>query len=138
MTFTNTPAGIGSEILIKDDTGTNWTTGPVGIVDHVLTQSIKSGAPAGKYTVQWRIVSSDSHPIEGAFSFTANGTDTKMIEPTQTSTAPSTATDKDTSSAGLPWAGILAGVIVALVIITGLIVVRRQLKSTEKKDSQHL
>ncbi|PYI64903.1 copper resistance protein CopC, partial [Arthrobacter livingstonensis] len=136
MTFNNTPTAIGSEILIKDSAGTNWANGPVDIVDHVVTQGIKPGAAAGKYTVQWRIVSSDSHPIEGTFSFTANGTGTKVAGPAQTPTAAGTATD--TSSAALPWGGIIAGVIVVLAIITGLAMVRRQLKSTEKRDSQDL
>ncbi|RAN74325.1 copper resistance protein CopC, partial [Bacillus sp. SRB_336] len=91
MMFNNTPTAIGSEILIKDGTGTNWANGPVDIVDQVVTQGIKPGAPAGKYTVQWRIVSSDSHPIEGTFTFTANGTGTKVTEPAQTPTAAGTA-----------------------------------------------
>ncbi|MDP5226401.1 copper resistance protein CopC [Arthrobacter sp. YJM1] len=70
LTFSNNPIGIGSEVLVKDPSGTNWSNGPVDIVDNVVTQKLKDGAPAGKYTVQWRVVSSDSHPIEGTFSYT--------------------------------------------------------------------
>ncbi|RAN71279.1 hypothetical protein B5P43_33865, partial [Bacillus sp. SRB_336] len=70
------------------------------------------------------------------FSFTANGTGAKVTEPAQMPTAAGTATD--TSRAALPWGGIVAGVIVVLVIVTGLAVVRRQLRSTEKKDPQDL
>jgi hypothetical protein len=43
----------------------------VEIVDNVASQKLKAGAPAGQFTVAWRVVSSDSHPIEGTFSFTA-------------------------------------------------------------------
>jgi len=38
----------------------------------VASQKLKAGGPAGQYTVAWRVVSSDSHPIEGTFTFTAS------------------------------------------------------------------
>ncbi|AMM33576.1 Copper resistance protein CopC [Sinomonas atrocyanea] len=71
LTFDHTPIGVGTEILVKDPTGTNQADGPAKIVDTSVTQPLKSGAPAGKYTVVWRVVSADSHPIEGTFTFTA-------------------------------------------------------------------
>lgn len=73
LTFDHTPIGVGTEILVKDPTGTNQAEGPAKIVDNNVTQPLKPGAPAGTYTVVWRVVSSDSHPIEGTFTFTANG-----------------------------------------------------------------
>jgi copper resistance protein C len=71
VTFNNNPLGIGSSFSIKDAAGSEWADGAVEIVDNVASQKLKSGAPAGQYTVAWRVVSSDSHPIEGTFSFTA-------------------------------------------------------------------
>lgn len=71
VTLNNNPLGIGAAISIKDATGAEWAEGPVEIVDNVASQKFRAGAPAGSYTVAWRVVSSDSHPIEGAFSFTA-------------------------------------------------------------------
>ena len=71
VTFNNNPLGIGSSFSIKDAAGAEWADGPVEIVDNVASQKLKAGAPAGQYTVAWRVVSSDSHPIEGTFSFTA-------------------------------------------------------------------
>lgn len=71
LTFLHTPIALGSQILIRDEAGTNQSDGPVAVVDNHVTQPVKAGAPAGHYTVAWRIVSADSHPIEGTFSFTA-------------------------------------------------------------------
>jgi methionine-rich copper-binding protein CopC len=71
VTFSNNPLGIGSAFSIKDASGAEWADGAVQIVDNVASQKLKAGAPAGQYTVAWRVVSSDSHPIEGTFSFTA-------------------------------------------------------------------
>jgi methionine-rich copper-binding protein CopC len=71
VTFSNKPLGIGSSLSVKDAGGTEWADGSVQIVDNVATQKLRPGGPAGKYTVAWRVVSSDSHPIEGTFTFTA-------------------------------------------------------------------
>ena len=71
VTFNNNPLGIGAAFSVKDAAGTEWAEGPVEIVDNVASQKLKAGGPAGEYTVAWRVVSADSHPIEGTFAFTA-------------------------------------------------------------------
>ena len=40
-------------------------------MDNTVAQSIGPDAPAGTYTVQWRVTSADGHPISGTFGFTA-------------------------------------------------------------------
>ncbi|MDQ0754453.1 copper resistance CopC family protein [Arthrobacter sp. B3I4] len=71
LTLTNRPLALGSQIKVSDAAGTNWADGAVQILDNVASQRLKAGAPAGLFTVQWRLASSDGHPIEGTFSFTA-------------------------------------------------------------------
>ncbi|TLM87022.1 copper resistance CopC family protein [Pseudarthrobacter sp. NamE5] len=71
VTFNRNPLGIGASFSIKDSSGTEWADGPVEIVDNIASQKLRAGGPAGEYTVAWRVVSSDSHPIEGTFGFTA-------------------------------------------------------------------
>jgi methionine-rich copper-binding protein CopC len=73
VTFNNNPLGIGASFSVKDAAGTEWADGAVEIVDNVASQKLRAGGPAGEYTVSWRVVSSDSHPIEGTFGFTAAG-----------------------------------------------------------------
>jgi methionine-rich copper-binding protein CopC len=70
VTFNKNPLAIGSQFLVNDAAGTNWADGGVQIVDNVASQKLRSGAPAGLYTVMWRVASSDAHPIEGSFTFT--------------------------------------------------------------------
>ncbi|MFP3462039.1 copper resistance protein CopC [Arthrobacter globiformis] len=65
LTLNNTPIALGAEVLVKDETGTSQSLGPVVIEDNHFAQAVKAGAPAGRYTVEWRIVSSDSHPTGG-------------------------------------------------------------------------
>jgi methionine-rich copper-binding protein CopC len=131
LTFDHTPIEVGTEILVKDPTGTNQADGPAKIVDTNVTQALKPGAPAGKYTVVWRVVSADSHPIEGTFTFTAKAPGSGA--PAAAQSVPAQAAPAQTSPAsgssgggiGL-WIGI--GAAVLLVVALGAFLVRRALR----------
>ncbi|MDR6620845.1 copper resistance protein CopC [Sinomonas atrocyanea] len=143
LTFDHTPIEVGTEILVKDPTGTNQADGPAKIVDTNVTQALKPGAPAGKYTVVWRVVSADSHPIEGTFTFTAkapgsgtaapSGAQSTAGVPAAAQSAPAQAAPAQASSTsgssggGIGvWIGI--GVAVLLVVALGAFLVRRALR----------
>ncbi len=102
VTFNKNPLGIGAQFSVKDSSGAEWADGGVEIVDNVASQKLKAGAPAGAYTVAWRVVSSDSHPIEGTFGFTATAAATEG-SPSGVSTAAASASP--TASAGVPGMG---------------------------------
>jgi methionine-rich copper-binding protein CopC len=87
VTFNNNPLGIGAAFSIKDAAGTEWAEGPVDIVDNVASQKLKAGGPAGEYTVAWRVVSADSHPIEGTFAFTAASAGQAAVQATSPAAA---------------------------------------------------
>lgn len=126
LTFDRTPIAINSIVRVEDSTGTDQADGPVSIVDNRVSQAVKPGAPEGEYTVVWRVVSSDGHPIEGTFGFTAGGPNTDAA-PAPTATATST-------SSGLAGQLIVVGV-VAAVLVTGLVaagmLIRRRLRNPE-------
>lgn len=135
LTLDNTPGTLGSAVQVKDASGTDWAQGNVQVLDHVATQQLKPGAPAGKYTVQWRLVSSDSHAIEGTFSFTATsgaaaggGSVAGTPVPLQTATA---AVPAGQSGGGFPW-GIAAAVLVLVGAIAALgVFAKRRLDRAE-------
>ncbi|MFK4299789.1 methionine-rich copper-binding protein CopC [Arthrobacter sp. GAS37] len=127
LTFNNTPIALGSAILVKDQSGTNQADGPVSIVDNHVSQPVKAGAPAGHYTVVWRIVSSDSHPIEGTFTFTA-GTSSTPGSATPT-TAP-----KPAETAGFPWGVAAVAVVLAAGLLGAGLYVRRRLSGNDSAD----
>jgi hypothetical protein len=143
LTFDHTPIEVGTEIQVKDPTGTNQADGPARIVDTNVTQALKPGAPAGKYTVVWRVVSADSHPIEGTFTFTAKapGSGTAAASgaqstagaqaaaqsaPAQAAPAPASSTSGSSGGGIGLWIGI--GVAVLLVVALGAFLVRRALR----------
>lgn len=134
LTFNNVPATIGSEVQVLDESGEDWAEGEVSITDAVASQAIRPGAPAGTYTVNWRVVSSDSHPIEGTFEFTASsgGAETPAAsvgtaEPIETAEADAPESDA-TAGAGPSWAVIvMVAVLVVLAVVLAL-GARRRLK----------
>ncbi len=145
LTFDHTPIAINSIVRVEDSTGTDQADGGVEIVDNHVTQAVKAGAPAGKYTVVWRVVSSDGHPIEGTFSFTANspgnsagaaGTASASATAGSAGTssdAPTTAAPAQagTQSGQVPWALVvgIAGVLVLALVVTGIYVRHRLQRS---------
>ncbi|MET3809875.1 copper resistance CopC family protein [Arthrobacter sp. UYEF3] len=137
LTLSNPPLTLGTQIKVSDAAGTNWADGGVQILDNVASQKLRTGAPAGLFTVQWRVVSSDGHPIEGTFSFTAaaagGGSATAgaaagtvptlgTAEP-GTTIAPSPAPD---ASQPFPWSIVMfVAVAVGILVALGLMAKRR-------------
>ena len=76
LDFSDRPLGVGAEIRVTDPSGTNVSDGAPEVVDRSVHQKLRAGGPAGTYTVVWRVVSSDSHPIEGTLTFTVTSSST--------------------------------------------------------------
>ena len=70
LTFDEPAIAIGTKLVVTGPTGPVQVGAPQ-LVDNTVTQNLQPGAPAGAYTVEWRITSADGHPISGVFAFTA-------------------------------------------------------------------
>lgn len=128
LTFSNNPLALGSEVAVKDSDGQNWAVGDVKIVDNTVSQPISPDAPAGDYTVSWRVVSSDSHPIEGTFEFTATAGGQGQV-PESSALAADGAGDTEATAAdpAFPTGPVIVIAVVALAAVAAVIalVVRR-------------
>lgn len=154
VSFSNAPLAMASEIQIKDAAGTNWAEGGVEIDGNMAVQPVNPAAPAGEYTVTWRVVSSDSHPIDGSFSFTATegagassspnpepaGAESSQPEqaapesatPEQPQTdAAQAATGEGDAGVPLSFMIVLALLVIALSVVVAVVVRRRRLESDE-------
>ncbi|MFD0636712.1 copper resistance protein CopC [Catenulispora yoronensis] len=64
--------------------GTRVDTGspdhPAGHADQVAVGLEAASAP-GTYTVAWRVVSADSHPVQGAFTFSVGAASATALHP---------------------------------------------------------
>ena len=77
-----------SILKVTDSAGRTLSGDTVLVKGKTLSTAITAGQP-GPYTVQWRAVSSDGHPIEGTYTFTVQ-------------TGPATATPSQPAATAVP------------------------------------
>lgn len=116
------PSGaLGTGIVVLGPTG-NVAAGAPRLIDDDVRQPINPGSPAGHYTVNWRAISADGHPVQGTFTFTttqpAPGT-----PPTRTAAQPLPASVDPTGS-WRPVLSIVAG-LAAVTALTSGVLIRR-------------
>ncbi|GGV47532.1 copper resistance CopC family protein [Paenarthrobacter nicotinovorans] len=151
ITFNNRPLAIGSGVSVTSG-GENWADGPVEIIDSQAVQKLRAGAPAGEYTVVWRVVSSDSHPIEGTFKFTATAGSTTAASGSAAPSASASATSGTVPSAGtappgtassspaadasqpFPWSIVVIAVVAVALVIFLAVTARRKLAGSDDEN----
>lgn len=108
LKFSDSLLAIGAEVVIRTSGDDNWLAGEPTISGSTVTARLRPEGPSGKYTVVWRVVSSDGHPISGTFSYiVTNGASNASTSPPNSSapnsSAPSesstTSTDSESASA---------------------------------------
>jgi copper resistance protein C len=72
LTFGEPALALGTAVEILGPAG-DVASGPPVLVGSTVREAVRAGAPAGAYTVRWRVTSADGHPVSGAFTFTARG-----------------------------------------------------------------
>lgn len=71
LTFNEDITDLGTEVVITAGDEERLDDGKTEISGPVVTQALAADRPEGIYTVTWRAVSADGHPISGEFTFTA-------------------------------------------------------------------
>jgi copper resistance protein C len=69
LTFNQPVFEIGGRVQVVGPGGDVAQGQPV-FENRVVRQAIRPDAPAGRYTVEWQVTSSDGHPIAGTWRFT--------------------------------------------------------------------
>ncbi|MGW3095855.1 copper resistance CopC/CopD family protein [Streptomyces sp. NPDC001102] len=70
LNFSEKVATSDDSLRVLDPKGKRVDTGkPANISGTSYAVQLKSGLPDGTYTVSWQVVSADSHPVAGAFTF---------------------------------------------------------------------
>lgn len=119
LTFDEPAIALGTQILVTGPTG-EVHEGSARLVDNTVTQALQPGAPAGTYTVTWRVTSTDGHPISGDFAFTSRAA--SPGSPPSAAPTPMAAPDPPAGGAGrvLAVIGVLLLAGVLLVIRVGI------------------
>jgi methionine-rich copper-binding protein CopC len=126
LTFDEPAIALGTKLVVTGPTGP-VQVGTPRLVDNTVTQDLQSGAPAGAYTVEWRVTSSDGHPISGSFSFTAKAAGDASPAPSVTpvpSVTPAPSTAPALSGSSGVWL-VTAAVLLVAAGLTALVRRRR-------------
>ena len=59
-----------STLTVTDEQGTEYPVADIKVENTKMFAALAQSLKTGVYTVNWKIVSGDGHPVEGAFSFT--------------------------------------------------------------------
>ena len=114
LRFDQTVLGLGTEVVVTGPSGP-VQLGKPSVVDNTVTERLQPGAPAGRYTVDWRVTSADGHPVSGTFGFTATAAGAGHAAPS--SAAPGTApASGSTTGSSVPWFLVAAS---ALLVVLG-------------------
>jgi copper resistance protein C len=110
-----------SVILVTGADGASVVQGKTSVVDNVAKTRVNTG-PSGEFTVAYRVVSADGHPLSGRVSFTV-GTGSPGVPTEQVTAAAGHHRSSNTSTGGSRVIGMVAAL--ALLGGVGLLTVRR-------------
>jgi len=82
--------GTPAYVSVTDADGTSVASGEAAIDGATVTQRLSTTAAAGTYSLAYRVVSDDGHPVTGTLGFTVTG-DTTSPAPETSQEAPSPA-----------------------------------------------
>ncbi|WP_309133077.1 copper resistance protein CopC [Brevibacterium sp.] len=125
MEFSGSPQKLGNEIDVLHD-GQNIATGSPEVQFHTVTQKLRTDLPSGDYTVKWRIVSEDGHPVSGDFTFTVeDDSSTGTAQPSTTSTAgsPTESAARDAASQTPTLVFTILGAAIIVIVASFLVAV---------------
>lgn len=64
-------AGAGlNTVTVTSENGDHWEGGAAEVASNVVTTPVRDLGPAGDYTIAYRIISADGHPVDGTLTFT--------------------------------------------------------------------
>ncbi|GAA2429325.1 copper resistance protein CopC [Actinomadura vinacea] len=111
---------------------------PATVSGDKVTQPVNGTLANGTYTVGWRVVSADGHPISGTFKFTVKGSTASgqgqapaanaSGAPASTPSASNAAGQEEAESSSSGWVWIGAAGLVVVLLIGGVAWARRPAK----------
>ncbi|WP_299053951.1 copper resistance protein CopC [uncultured Nocardioides sp.] len=131
--------------------GIDVTGGAVAVDGATVTRPLAAAAAAGEYTIAYRVVSADGHPIEGETTFTASepaaapkastqpredatepapsdaATDAAPSdEPTTADTEPAASQTEESDEGGVSTTVVVVAVVAVVAVVTLLMLARRR------------
>ncbi|GAA1401677.1 copper resistance CopC family protein [Oerskovia paurometabola] len=144
MTFSTEPLAVEPQVVVTDTAGTVVAQGSPTIEGTAATFPWPAELTGDTYTVAWRVVSSDGHPIEGTFSFAVAAApepaapvatdEPAVVTPsategtTEATTAATSDASDETGDEARSVVPLLVGlaVLAAAVVVVAVLIVRRR------------
>lgn len=126
------------QVSVVDEDGAQYAEGEPEIVGETITQQI-GALPAGDYTVAYRILSADGHPIEGSISFTVS-VGAAPEDSNAAASEPDTGGDPtvgQTDDSSFPWL-IAAGGVAIVGAVGGLTVAAARRRRAASREPEPL
>jgi methionine-rich copper-binding protein CopC len=117
LTFEEPPVELGAQVVVTGPDGPVSSGTPRLAGDDVVAD-VQPQAPAGRYTVEWRVTSDDGHPVSGTFAFTAQAA-ASGATPSAAASSPAAAPAQEPRREPLipSWGWIAAGIIVIIAAV---------------------
>lgn len=114
------------QLVVQDEAEKNVHKGKVTVSGTEVKRKVRAELPAGKYTVGYRVISADGHPVTGSLTFTVTGlaaAPSATDEAAAVTPSPS-ATAESTEGGGTRW--LMVGVGLAAGAGAGLLISMRR------------
>ncbi|WP_224301176.1 copper resistance CopC family protein [Streptomyces olivaceus] len=122
LTFSDPMTEKYAKVAVTTADGTSAAQGEPQVSGQQVTLALNSTAPSGRYTVGYRVVSADGHPVSGSYTFTVKDRTAAASPPGQVP-APAPAPESPKAAAANASDGGDSGATVLLVGGTGALVV---------------
>lgn len=96
LTFSAAPLELGNQVVVTDADGTELFNGEPAVEGMSAVATLEKAPAPGALSVQWRVVSSDGHPITGTLAYTI--LEDPALAPTPEATEGTTAEATDGAS----------------------------------------
>jgi len=106
-------------VAVSDSESRDWVIGSPAVDDATVTIELERALPDGEYEVLWRVVSSDSHPVSGAFTFRVG--DGGTVDPASGAGDAESPTGPAQPAAVVLWTAVIA----ALAAVTAAVFLSR-------------
>ena len=139
LTFTEDINPTFANVVIRSSDGRNWASGPPRVAGPELRVSVSPDMPdGGEYTVGYRVVSEDGHPVSGSITFTVAGVPgaAAPASPSPSTGAAPTTTAAPSASSGPLGSDTKASVITAAIagLVLGGAIAFWQSRRHRRKD----
>jgi methionine-rich copper-binding protein CopC len=119
-----------TQVVVTDAAGRQYQSGKPVNVDNTVTENLSTTPQNGRYTVAWRVVAPDGHPVEGTYQFTVTGS--RATGSAAAPAAPAAPSEPTSTSAGTSrWWIVVIVLLIAAAALGGVVLLRQSATDTE-------